>query len=280
MKKIGFVDYYISEWHANNYPAWIKSACEKLGVGLEVGYVWAEQYVSPVDGRNTDEWCAEFGAQKCDTLEELCERADYVLVLAPSNPEKHLEYAKVVLKYKKNTYIDKTFAPDYATAKAIFDIAAEYGTNFFSSSALRYATELEGFGGSTVIATTGGGGSLEEYIVHQAEMLIAIADSTPIALTMFLDGSSHIAKVEFDNGKLGFMKYSPDLSFALRAEWENGFFKENLIVSDFFAALLTDIVRFFIDGTASFDTKQTLDVIKLREGAIKGAGALGEKIYL
>ena len=31
MKKIGFVDYYISEWHANNYPGWIKNICEQKG---------------------------------------------------------------------------------------------------------------------------------------------------------------------------------------------------------------------------------------------------------
>lgn len=29
MKKIGFIDYYLSEWHANNYPIWIKEICEK-----------------------------------------------------------------------------------------------------------------------------------------------------------------------------------------------------------------------------------------------------------
>ena len=52
MKKIGFVDYYISEWHANNYPAWIKEACQKKGLDFEVKYVWAEEYVSPVDKRN------------------------------------------------------------------------------------------------------------------------------------------------------------------------------------------------------------------------------------
>lgn len=23
MKKIGFVDYFLDEWHANNYPVWI-----------------------------------------------------------------------------------------------------------------------------------------------------------------------------------------------------------------------------------------------------------------
>ena len=43
MKKIGFADYYISEWHANNYPAWMKEACEKLGAEYTLAYVWAEK---------------------------------------------------------------------------------------------------------------------------------------------------------------------------------------------------------------------------------------------
>ena len=25
MKTIGFIDYYLDEWHANNYPAWIRA---------------------------------------------------------------------------------------------------------------------------------------------------------------------------------------------------------------------------------------------------------------
>ena len=30
MKKIGFIDLYLSEWHANEYPAWIRRANEVL----------------------------------------------------------------------------------------------------------------------------------------------------------------------------------------------------------------------------------------------------------
>ena len=37
-KKIGFVDYYISEWHANHYPEWIAQANEVLGTDYEVAY--------------------------------------------------------------------------------------------------------------------------------------------------------------------------------------------------------------------------------------------------
>ena len=116
MKKIGFVDYYISEWHANNYPAWIKEASDKLGLEYEVAYAWAEDYVSLYDSRNTDEWCKTFGVLRCETIAELCEKSDFIVILAPSDPEKHLEYASEVLKYGKRTYIDKTFAPDYKTA--------------------------------------------------------------------------------------------------------------------------------------------------------------------
>ena len=26
MKKIGFIDFFLDEWHANNYPKWIRQA--------------------------------------------------------------------------------------------------------------------------------------------------------------------------------------------------------------------------------------------------------------
>lgn len=123
MKTIGFVDYYLGEWHADNYPAWIRQANAALGEDFTLAYAWAELDRSPVNGVTTEEWCAQNGVQRCRTLSELCEKAEYILVLAPSDPEKHLGYAREVLRYRKNTYIDKTFAPDYATAAEIFTIA-------------------------------------------------------------------------------------------------------------------------------------------------------------
>ena len=160
MKTIGFADYFLDEWHANNYPAWFKELSEKAGKDFVVKYAWAE-IDHPAGGRTTDAWCKDFGVERCNTLEELCEKADYIVVLAPSNPEKHFGYAETVLKYKKNTYIDKTFAPDYATAQAIFALGEKYGTKFFSSSALRYADELTAYAGKAkAVSTLGGGGKI------------------------------------------------------------------------------------------------------------------------
>ena len=118
-KKIGFVDLYLSEWHANNYPAWIEVAAKKLGLSYELAYAYGEQEISPFDGRSGADWCHTFGAEKCKSIDELCEKSDVIIVLAPSNPEVHLRYAEAVLKHKKPTYIDKTFAPDYKTAREI-----------------------------------------------------------------------------------------------------------------------------------------------------------------
>ena len=279
MKKIGFVDYYISEWHANNYPVWIKEICEKTGEEFCIAYAWAERYDSPFDGRNTDEWCKDFGAEKCETIQELCEKSDYILVLSPSNPEKHLQYASEVLKYKKNTYIDKTFAPDYASAKKIFDIAAENGTAFFSSSALRYGTELDALVGGDAVITKGGGSNIDEYIIHQIEMLVKLIDEKPTAVRVEAQGKQYVCSVEFEAGKKGTMLFASSFPFEINVE-KNGQTVTKTVSSDFFKLLLADILRFYSTGEASFNTAQTLDIIKIREAVVLGKDRLGEWISL
>ncbi len=280
MKTIGFIDYYISEWHANNYPLWIKEICEKEGKDFCIKYAWAEEYVSPVDGRNTDEWCKEFGVERCESIEELCEKSDYILILSPSNPEKHLAYAEIALKYKKNTYIDKTFAPNYETAKKIFDIAEENGTKFFSSSALRYANELEDFKGSKSIISFGSGRLFDEYIIHQIEMVQKIADEKPVAVKVEKQYEQYFTTIEYKNGKMATMIFTDALPFQIygRKDAEVGIYKT--IDSPFFINLLSDILRFYESGEVSFDTKQTLAVMKIREAAIKGKDDLGNWQYL
>lgn len=276
MKTIGFVDYYISEWHANSYPKWIQEQCELLGLDYCVKYAWAEEYVSPVDGRNTDEWCQAFGVEKCESIAELCEKSDYILLLAPSNPEKHLGYAEEVLKYGKHTYIDKTFSPDYATAEAIFEIAGRYGTKFFSTSALRYAEELEGLEDSKAVITTGGGSNIDEYIVHQIEMVVKTIGAKAQAVRVEQQGAQYVCSVQFEQDKKATMVYAPAYGFSICAETEKGQHVYKPASSAFFNHLIADILRFYESGETSFDTQQTLEVMKIREAVIEGKNCLGE----
>ena len=267
MKTIGFVDFFLSEWHANNYPNWIKEISEEFCVK----YAWAEEYVSPYDGVNTDQWCEKYGVEKCETIAELCEKSDHIIVLSPDNPEKHLEYAKEVLKYGKNTYIDKTFAPNAEDAQKIFKLAEEYGTKFFSTSALRYADELEKVEGTKNLITTGGGGSLETYAIHQIEMAVATIKAEPMAVKAELQGAQKIWTVAFSDGSRWTGIYSPYLPFSLCGD--NGY---TTVTSSFFIKMIANILNFFKTGNASFDTMETMKAMKIRDGILNACNMPGD----
>ena len=271
MKTIGFVDYYLSEWHANNYVGWLKDASEKLNEDFVVKYAWAELDKSLVDGVTTDEWCEKYGVQKCETLKELCEKCDYIIVLAPSNPETHLRYAQEVLTYGKNTFIDKTFAPDYQTAKEIFDIAKKHNTKFFSTSALRYATELDAMLDSRSVITTGGGSNIDEYIIHQAEMVVKVLNAKVQKVRVEkLSETQYVSTVVFEGDKMATLAFAPCYPFNVCVETAQGTSMQRAITSEFFPILMLEILKFFVTGELPFDVNQTLEIMKLREGIVKG----------
>ena len=265
MLKVGFIDYFLDEWHANNYPKWFKAASEKLGEEVVVTYAWAELDQPPQGGKTTDEWCEEKGVEKCATLEEVCEKSDVLVVLSPDNPERHLDYAKAVLPFGKRTYIDKTFAPDYATALRIFGIARDYNTPFFSTSALRYGEELKAVEAPDYMITSGGG-LLERYIVHQAEMIVSKLGLGVSRVMARKQGIETIFSIDYENGKRATMLHAPAFGFTVSMAKETGEFTPiTPVASPFFAALGLDIARFFLDGKTSFDPDETLEVMKLIE---------------
>lgn len=269
MRSIGFIDLYISEWHANEYPTWIKEANIRLGTDFVLKYVWAEKEISPIDNVTTKQWCEKYGAIKCDTIEELCEKSDVILLLAPSNPEVHLKYAEVALKYGKRIYIDKTFAPDYETAKEIFDIAKLNETHFFSTSALRFASELDEFDEVKNVMITGGGGNFEEYIIHQIEMAVKILKSPARRVKVTKMGRQRICHLITEKGTEGALIYSPVLPFSILAEKTDGKVVKKNIESDFFQNLLCNIIKFYDSGELPFDTNETLEVMRLRMALLK-----------
>ena len=270
MIKIGFVDYYLSEWHANNYPAWMAEAAAASGDEYKIAYAWAELDVSPIDGVSTDEWCARYGAQKCNTLEELCELSDVIVILAPSNPETHLGYAKIVLKYGKRTYIDKTFAPDLSTALEIFVIAKQYKTPFFSTSALRYADELDLVSTPSVITVTGGGSNLPEYAIHLAEMVVKKMGIGAEKVTAEPRGDQWFFTVSYDNDRIATIIYAPKFAYTIyMSSCEKQTWKT--VKSPFFNGLINDMLNFFKTGETSFDIAETLEVARLRDMMLEAA---------
>ena len=283
MKKIGFVDYYISEWHADNYPGWIKETCKRMGLEYEVAYAWALKDISEYNGKNTAQWCKEFGVEQCASAQELCEKSDYIIILSPSNPEMHLELVKATFPYAqgKRFYIDKTFAPDLATAKEIYALAEQYGITFFSTSALRYADEIKSHKDCASAITFGGGGNFEEYIVHQAEMIVKTMGTNLARANTTNTETGNECLIAFEDGRVAEMHYDPSFGFRVVVQQVGKKQCEELqIASDFFNNLMRKIVLFFEGGEVDFGAEQTLAVMALREAVIKSKNNNGAWIEL
>ena len=270
MKKIGIIDYFIDEWHSNTYLGLFEKASQALGVDYKVEYAYAEV---EVDGKmRTDDWCAKNNVTRCNTIEELCEKSDNILILAPANPETHLRYAEIALKYGKTTYIDKTFAPDLETAKAIFAIAEKYNTKIFTSSALRYAEEIADYTDVKNLMIKGGGRSLEEYIIHQIEMAVKLTKGEQAKFvhvfngakqsTMVVEYADRTATLSYSNSGWGF-------SVDVETDKANCEFK-NVEKGTEFYRLVESIVKFFETNEEPFDTKETLAVLAIRDAIMKG----------
>ena len=274
MKTVGFIDYFLNEWHANEYPAMIKAYNEKNGTDYQVKYAWAEMDIP--GGMSTDEWCELHGVIRCNSIKELCAKCDCIFVLAPSNPEKHLEYAKEVFECGKSPYIDKTFAPDFATAKEIYALAEKYGVKFFSSSALRYAEELNAYMGTAkAISTVGGGSNLDEYIIHQIEMAVKCLGVGAEKVRYSKHADQEWAEVSYPDGRYATMMFTPCMPFAATVADEKGRSTHVVINSPFFDYLIADIFHFFETGETSFCSCETLEVMKIREKVIEAKSKAG-----
>lgn len=279
MKKIGFVDFYISEWHANNYPVWIKEVCEEKGFEYELAYAWAEQELSPYDGRTTSQWCRDFGAEQCATIEELCTKADVIFILSPSNPEKHLAYAKEVLRFGKPTYIDKTFTQNLAEAEQIFAIAKEYGTPFFSSSALRYEGALDDCEDCRHITVFMSGSSAAEYIIHDIEMVVKKLGVGANRVICIENGDQKFFHLGYNDDRTACLVYAPfGLPGATIMQSADGNGVTAKSRSKIFNELIADILRFFGELTVSFDTAETLEAMKIRDAVLASLDRCGEYV--
>ena len=270
MKKLGFIDLFIDEWHANNYPAWIKTA--RRGTEFELAYAWEK---APQNGRPLEKWCADFGVTPLKSMEEVVEKSDAVFVLAPSNPEVHRELAEIPLKSGKPVFVDKPFAPSKADAEAMFELAAKHNTPLMSSSALRFSPELDAYRnkpGTTYMETTGGGRSFWEYSIHQIEMIVSVLGTGAKRIMQCGANDVEHMVIQYEDDRRASVTYTPNAPFTTRLVHE-GKMIVNPQCSDFFPILLSEILDFFATGKSPIDTAQTIEIAALVAAGIKALEA-------
>ena len=199
-KRIGFVDYNLENYHANVFLKAYRGPLSDRG--------WTVAGCCALDADNGRAWAAHNDVPWFESAQRLNEHVDAYMVLAPSNPELHLRLCESVFPFGKTTYVDKTFAPDLATAKQILDLADKHKTPIQTTSALRYTNVQEyvkeaGRDKVKHMITWGGGSSFDEYAIHPLELLISCMG--PDAQSLMRRGSGEFAQllINFTDGRTG-----------------------------------------------------------------------------
>ena len=275
MIRVGFIDYFLSEWHANTYPTLFSEEWSGCGYGeFKVAYAWAEVEISPYDGVSTDEWCAKQGVTRAASIEEVCRLSDVIVILSPDNPERHLDYAKRVFPFGKPVYMDKTFAPNSEIAAEIVALAAHYNTPFFSSSALRFTTELAPYRacekGADGMMCYGPNGA-DIYAIHLVEMIAVVMKQKPLRVMGLTGGKNGTAVIEYEDGRRALYCQNNAVGFGFAATVEKD--GENCylpIKSDMFRLFVREMLAFFAEGKCPVTPEETLSVMRLLD-AVKAA---------
>lgn len=268
MKKVGFIDYYLNEWHADNYPKWIKDYSDGE---FEVKYAYGH-IEPPISGLiSNKEWAEKQGIELLSTMEELIAKSDCIIVLSPDNSEMHYELSKLALESGKPVFIDKTFADSKEEAEKIFAIAEKSGSPCFSSSALRFSEILGAVDKSAINSVTsmGCGPDTAIYIIHQLEPIVALMGSDvekvmylgnvkcPAWQLIFADGRT--ASIAFYNNEWGY-------TFRINHDKKNEMIKIN---DDFFKFEIMAMLEMFRTSKEPIPHAETIAIMAIREACLK-----------
>jgi hypothetical protein len=277
MKKIGFIDFFLDEWHANNYPAWIRDDVAASGRDMDVAYAWAD--TSRPGELDTASWCKKFNVEALGSMEELVEKSDYLIVLTPDHTEHKERLSRIPLMSGKPVYVDKTFSPDLKSGVRMFDLAGQFRTPMFSSSALRFTKELAGYPDSQVnresleFVATSGPGTYENYSVHQLEMVVLLMGPGATRVKSLSSEHGRLLVAEYPDGRRASMTQMPATPFHVSMQLKDGkgvFIPE---CSDIFTRMIHSMLDFFETGQAPAPKEETLAIMALIEAGRKALGS-------
>lgn len=272
-KRIGFVDDDLNNFHANTYLDALR------GPLAERGYEVAGATALQAEGGKA--WADEKGVAYYDSIDALAAEVDVFAVLAPSTPDTHLGLCEQVLPHGKPAFVDKTFAPDTATAEQIFALADQHNAAIQTTSALRTTNvQAEVAQMDTLlvsVAQWAGGASFEEYGIHPVELAVSCLGLNPTRLTIC--GAEHhpTFTIEFTDGRVATIDFNAREYVPFAAVLTSDKSCKVLVVDDskLFVDAAAAILDFYDAGEALVPRDETLAVMRVLEAARNPAARAG-----
>lgn len=234
------------------------------------------------------------GVELVDSPERLLGEVDGVLVLSVCG-ESHLKSARPFLEAGLPTFVDKPFASSWVDVQEIANLAKQHGGLLWSSSALRFAEEVQNLqekesqlGGLKGLVSFGpairaeGNPGLLHYGIHAAEVLFALMGPGCDRVSCISKSETELVTARFADGRLATLRgtRTGSSAYGFTAFFEHGVMHE--LVSTRFA--YRNLCRAIVD---SFKTKkpavaldETLELMRFLFAANESGEADGQWISL
>lgn len=231
----------------------------------------------------------EWNVPLVDKPEEMIGKVDGMLVESVQG-SMHLERARPFLEAGIPCFVDKPFANSVEDAEKLVELSQKHNAPIFSSSSLRYATEVvsfvqDGKAGKLQGVEVYGPAALEEgnpellnYGIHAIEMLFTLMGSGCDRVMCQHEGGADVVVGHWRDGRLGTMR-------GLRAGLSGAFgflaFSDKAIqhvpvgTKYIYRELLKQIVKFFEERKAPVDPAETVEIIRFIIAAGRSVGRHG-----
>ncbi len=266
VKRIGFVDYRLDNYHAEVYLKALRGPLASRGYEV-AGATALERGVSRA-------WAEERSLPYYDSVEALHETSDCFIILAPSNPELHLKMCQEVLPLGKPTFVDKTFAPDELTARAIFALADACDVPIQTTSALRstavqsFIRELPSRVQSITIFSSGT--SFAEYGIHPVELAVSCMGHDAQRVLRMGPERHPQWLLQFSDDRHVIIDFNPEIEipFSAIVSTQQGRDQIEVDGATLFLDAAASILDFFDAGHALVDRRESLMVRRILDVAL------------
>jgi predicted dehydrogenase len=267
--------------HVIAFTKLINNPAKNYGCKVVVGYAGGSPDISSSANRVekfTNQLRDEFGVEIVDTIEELCQKVDGVL-LESVDGRPHLKQVRPVIAAKKPVFIDKPMAGNLADVIEIFRLAKENNVPCWSSSSLRFGPGIIGMRdndevGRVLGCDAFGPCSLEEhhpdlywYGVHGVEILFTIMGPGCETVSRLQTKDYEFVVGLWKGGRIGTFR---GLRTGKRGYGSTVFGIKSIAQGGKYGGyepLVDEIIKFFKTGNAPVPPEETIEIFAFMSAA-------------
>lgn len=270
-RRIGFVDDNCDNYHARVYLEALRGPLK------ERGYVVTG--ATSLQHDKSRAWAAKSNLEYFESPAALDKVADVFAILAPSTPQTHEQLCDLILPFGKTTFVDKTFAPDAATAERIFKKADQHKIALQTSSALRYTAVQKAASREDIrhVVVWSPGGSYDEYAIHPVEMAVScLGPEVQALMRRGTDAESQLL-LNFSGGRTAvvnvYIKRKTPYAASLTTAKETRYLEVD--TKPLFVDAAAAMLDFFAAGKEQVDRRESMAVMKILDASRNPAALKG-----